>query len=91
LNSAGSLRYRSFRFVAYSNDYLPRHVHAFFEDAEAIIDLRDNRTVAIADRANAYSPKDLKKVKLKNVLRAAANNFDGLMALWEEIHGRQKS
>jgi hypothetical protein len=87
----GSLRYRSFRFVAYSNDHLPRHVHAFFEDAEVIIDLRDNRTVGIADRANAYSPKNLKKVKLKKVLRAAANNFDGLVALWEEIHGRQKS
>jgi len=76
----GSLRYRSFRFVAYSNDHLPRHVHAFFEDAEVIysndhlprhvhaffedaeviIDLRDDLTVAIADRANAYSPKDLK-------------------------------
>jgi Domain of unknown function (DUF4160) len=84
----GSLRYRSFRFVVYSNDHLPRHVHAFFEDAEVIIDLRDNRTVAIADRANAYSPKNLKKIKLKKVLRAAASNFDGLVALWEEIHGR---
>ena len=38
LNSVGLLRYRSFRFVAYSNDHLPRHVHAFFADAEVIID-----------------------------------------------------
>ena len=87
----GSLRYRSFRFVAYSNDHLPRHIHAFFEDAEVILDLRDDQTVAIADRVNAYSPKNLKKMKLKKVLQAAANNFDGLVALWEEIHGQGKS
>lgn len=87
----GSLRYRSFRFVAYSNDHPPRHVHAFFEEAEVIVDLRQNRTVAIADRANAYSPKNLNMVKLKRVLNAAADNFDQLVALWEDVHGSKKS
>ncbi len=87
----GSLRYRSFRFVAYSNDHLPGHIHAFFEEAEVIVDLRQNRPVAIADRANAYSPKNLNMVKLKRVLNAAADNFDQLVALWEDVHGSKKS
>jgi Domain of unknown function (DUF4160) len=82
-----SLRFDGVRFVIYSNDHPPRHVHGFHGETEAIVDLRRNRTVALANRIDAVRPANAKKSDVKKILRAAAQRFDDLVALWEDLHG----
>lgn len=49
----GSLRFGGIRFVVYSNDHLPRHIHAFLGGTEVIIDLHEDGDV---DWHNAEMP-----------------------------------
>jgi hypothetical protein len=83
----GSLRFDGILFVAYSNDHLPRHVHGFAGETEAIVDLRANGTVALAQRKDAIRPANAKRSEVKKILNAAALHFEELAALWERIHG----
>jgi hypothetical protein len=82
-----SLRFGGVLFVAYSNDQLPRHVHGFTGDTEAIVDLRMDGTVALAERNDAIRPANAKRRDVKKILNAAALHFEELAALWEVIHG----
>ena len=79
-----SLRFAGVRFVAYSNDHPPRHVHGFTGETEAIVELQ--RTVALARRGDAVRPANAKRSDVKKILRAAAEHFEELAALWEAIH-----
>jgi hypothetical protein len=85
----GSLRFGGIRFVVYSNDHLPRHVHGFAGETEAIVDLRLNGTVALAKRNDAIRPANAKRSDVKKILKAAAQHFEELAALWEDIHGEK--
>jgi hypothetical protein len=82
-----SLRFGGVRFVIYSNDHPPRHVHGFSGETEAIVDLRRDRTVALAKRADAVRPPSAKRSDVQRILQAAAAHFDELGVLWEAIHG----
>jgi Domain of unknown function (DUF4160) len=73
------------RFVLYPQDHVPRHAHALTGDTEIIIDLRPDRSVALADRDDAVRGK-AKKSDIQKVLRAAAEHFDILVAAWEQMH-----
>jgi len=84
-----SLRLGGVRFVIYSNDHPPRHVHGFRGETEAIVDLRRNRTVALANRDDAVRPANAKKSDVMKILKAAAERFDELSALWEGLHGEK--
>ena len=83
-----SLRFVGVRFVAYSNDHPPRHVHGFTGETEAIIDLRLDGTVALAKRDDAIRPANAKQSDVKKVLRAAGEHFEELAQLWEEARGK---
>ena len=48
------------------------------------MDLREDGTVALADRDDAVTGATRSEVK--KVLRAAALAFDRLVAVWEEMH-----
>ncbi len=52
----GSVRFNGIRFTAYTMDHEPRHVHGFYADIEAIVDLRLDGTVSLADRTDATRP-----------------------------------
>lgn len=84
----GSLRLDGVRFVAYSNDHPPRHVHGFASETEAIVDLRLDGTVALAERNDAVRPANAKRSDVKKILNAAALHFEELVGLWEEINGK---
>jgi len=84
-----SLRFGGVRFIAYSNDHPPRHVHGFTSETEAIVDLRPDGTVALAKRDDAIRPASAKRSDVKKILRAAAEHFEELAALWEAIHETQ--
>ncbi|MGA7460476.1 MAG: hypothetical protein WBW69_09630 [Candidatus Korobacteraceae bacterium] len=81
-----SLRLSGVLFVAYPQDHVPRHVHGFIEEAEVIVDLRMDRTVALADRPDAIRPGNAKRSSVRRVFRAAAGHFDDLVNLWEKMH-----
>jgi hypothetical protein len=82
-----SLRFGGVRFVAYSNDHPPRHVHGFSGDTEIIVDLRNDGYIALANRDDAIRPANAKRSDVKKVLKAAARHFDELAALWEKARG----
>jgi hypothetical protein len=78
-----SLRFGGVRFVTYSNDHPPRHVHGFSGETEAIVDLRRDGNVALAKRSDAVRPANAKRSDVKKILKAAMENFEELTALWE--------
>jgi hypothetical protein len=83
-----SLRFGGVRFVAYSNDHPPRHVHGFTGETEAIVDLRLDGTVALAQRNDTVRPANAKRSDVKKILSAAALHFEELVELWEEVRGK---
>jgi hypothetical protein len=83
-----SLRFGGIRFVAYTNDHPPRHVHGFCGETEAIVDLRADEAVSLASREDAVRPANAKRSDVRKILNAAAANFDELVAIWEAIHAR---
>jgi hypothetical protein len=72
--------------VAYPNDHLPRHVHGFTGETEAIVDLLLDGNAALAERADAVRPPNAKRSEVKKILSAAASHFDELVELWEKNH-----
>jgi len=84
----GSLKLDGILFVAYSNDHPPRHVHGFLSATEVIVDVRSKGTVALAERKDAIRPANAKRSEVKRILNAAAQHYDELATLWEEIHGK---
>lgn len=84
----GSLTFDGIRFVVYSNDHPPRHVHGFLSETEIIVDLRTDGNVALADRKDSVRPANAKKSDIRKILASAARHFEELVALWEEIHGK---
>lgn len=84
----GSLSFDGIRFVVYSNDHPPRHVHGFLAETQVIVDLLEDGNVALADRADAIRPGNAKRSDVRKILNAAAEHFDELAALWKGIHGQ---
>lgn len=82
-----SLRFDGIRFVVYSNDHPPRHVHGFLGETAVIVDLRTDGDVALADRKDAIRPANAARADVKKILHSAARHFDQLATLWEKIHG----
>jgi Domain of unknown function (DUF4160) len=78
-----SLRFSGVRFIVYSNDHPPRHVHGFADETETIIDLRPEGSVVLAKRGDAIRPANAKRSEVKKILKAATENFEELTALWE--------
>lgn len=83
----GSVRLSGVRFTAYTMDHEPRHVHGFYAEVEAIVDLLMDGAVSLADRTDAVRPGNGSKSDVRHVLVVAAQHFDELVALWEKHHG----
>ena len=86
-----SLRFSGVRFVAYSNDHPPRHVHGFYAGTEVIIDLLADGNVALAEREDVIRPASAKRSDVRKVLNAAAENFEELAVLWEAARGEKEN
>ena len=82
-----SIRFDGVRFVVYSNDHPPRHVHGFLGETEVIIDLRTDGNVGLAERGDAVRPANAKRSDVRRILRTAAQYFVFLTAFWEKVHG----
>jgi hypothetical protein len=88
-DGAGSLRFGGVWFIAYSNDHPPRHVHGFTGETRAIVDLRLDGTIALAERNDAVRPANAKRSDVKKILKAAALHFEELAALWQSMRGEE--
>jgi hypothetical protein len=84
----GSLRFDGVRFVAYPQDHEPLHIHGFYAETEAIVEVRKtpSKTVAVAKRIDAVRPGSARRSDVRYVLRVAATHVDELVQLWEEAH-----
>jgi hypothetical protein len=79
-----TVRVGEVRFRIYPQDHVPRHVHGLIGAGEVIVDLRDDGSVALANRRNAVSR--VTRTEVRRVLAAAATAFDRLAGTWEEMH-----
>jgi hypothetical protein len=57
-----------------------------YAGVEVIIDLLDDRAVALSGRADAIAPANAKRNDVKKMLNAAREHFDELVAAWEKMH-----
>jgi hypothetical protein len=73
-------------FQVFPYDHEPRHVHALYAGIEVIVDLLDDRSVALSERVDAIAPGDAKRSDVKKILNAARDHFDELVAAWEKMH-----
>ena len=83
----GSLDAGRVKFMAYPDDYEPRHVHGLIGGIggpEVIVELRLERTVCLARRVDAV--RGATRSDVRKVLAAAADRFDDLVLLWDSMH-----
>jgi hypothetical protein len=82
----GSIRLDGVRFVAWSDDHEPRHVHGFYADVEVIVDIQPD-SAKLSSRRYATWPPNSKTSDIQHVVRTAAKHAAVLNKLWEEARG----
>jgi hypothetical protein len=60
------------------------HVHGFYAEVEAIVELRLDGTVLLAGRKDAVRPRNGSKADARHVLAVASKHFDELIAFLEK-------
>jgi hypothetical protein len=81
-----SVRYQGVIFQLFPSDHEPRHAHGLYAGMQVIVELRPDRTVALARRPDAITPSGAKRSDVRKVLNVAAEHFDELVELWERMH-----
>ena len=81
-----TIRFDGVYFRVYPADHEPRHVHGEYAETVAIVDLREDGSVTLADRADRIIPANAKRSDVKKILRVALKNFDILAAIWGRMH-----
>jgi hypothetical protein len=74
------------RITVYPQDHVPRHVHVEVGEAQVIVELREDRTVALAKRTDAIRPADAQMNHVRDAIHLAAEFFDEAVKLWEKMH-----
>jgi Domain of unknown function (DUF4160) len=82
-----SIRLEGVRFVVYTMDHEPRHVHGFYAEVEVIVSLLADGNVSLARRTDGVRPGNGSRADVRHVLAVAARHFDQLVLLWEKHHG----
>lgn len=70
------------RFVIYTNDHLPAHVHAINSDGEAKINL-----VGADGDPELVWVVGMKRSSVRKVMRIVEANRDDYLEQWRKIHG----
>lgn len=81
-----TIRVGGVRFWLYPQDHGPVHAHGRYGETIAIVELRPNRTVALARRANRIVPRNAKRNDVRKILVAAAEHFTEIVDAWERMH-----
>lgn len=72
-------------FGFHPQDHHPIHAHGRYAETVAIVELRADRTVTLADRDDAIIPGDAKRSDVRKILEAAVDGFDEISAEWERM------
>jgi hypothetical protein len=83
----GSLRFAALLFCVYSRDRPPPHVHAYYGEMTAILDLAGGGGVKVSVRPRPVRPPNAKMGDIRRVLRAARMHEAELRELWRQTHG----
>jgi hypothetical protein len=81
-----TIRIEGVYFRVYPADHQPRHVHGEYAETVAIVNLGEDGSVTLADRADRIFPSNAKRSDVKKILKAAMKHFDMLVATWERMH-----
>jgi hypothetical protein len=81
---------RGVRFRIHPQDHHPIHAHGRYAETIAIVELRADGTVALANRDDAIIPGDAKRGDVRKILDAAADGFDEITAQWELMQGEDE-
>ena len=81
-----SVRIGGIIFQLFPVDHEPRHVHALYGNVRAVVDLLDDRTVALANRDDCIKPANAKRSDVNKILSTPSEHFDTLVAAWERMH-----
>jgi hypothetical protein len=87
----GSKTFDGVRFLAWSDDHDPIHVHGKYAGVEVVLDLypQERRVVAARRRRRNPNPLNAKKSDVAHILRTAEQNFDAILQLAEETWKRR--
>lgn len=75
------LRFAGLRFIIFSNDHEPAHVHVF-GDGEAKVNL-----LGPSGRPELVWVDGMKRSDVRRAMSTIADNQDLLLAHWNQIHG----
>lgn len=82
----GSIRIDGIRFIIYTEDHDPPHVHCNYAGVEIIVDLLPGAT-QLSRRKDAVRPYNAKQSDVHYLLRMAAQHSEQLLSFWRSIHG----
>lgn len=74
------------RFRIHPQDREPIHVHGRYAETVVIVELLADGTVQKGRRNDAIIPTDAKRTDVRKILETAAENYDRIVAAWEEMH-----
>ena len=74
------------RFRIYPQDHEPVHAHGRYAETIAIVELRADGSVVLAECDDAIIPTDAKRNDVRKILKEAAAAFNELVAAWEKMH-----
>lgn len=80
-----TVRVGGVRFRIHPQDHSPIHAHARYAETVAIVELRADGTVALAQRSDAITPPNAKSSDIRKVLDAASDYYDTISAAWERM------
>jgi len=70
-----------FRFMIFSNDHEPAHVHVFGQGGEAKLNLTGSHGVVLESAAG------ISRIDARRIVAEMQANKELLLAAWREIHG----
>ena len=85
----GSVRFDGVRFILWSHDHPPPHVHGSYADIEIVVDLLvEERAVRLSFRKDAKRPNNARRSDVNHILSTASEHFEELLAMWTVLHGK---
>ena len=88
-------REAGFRFVIYTNDHLPMHIHAFHGEEEAVFylgstlwttDEQGSDVLVVLEAPSLRENKSLKPANRRRALAILGREQQKLIEAWQEIH-----
>lgn len=86
-----TVRFGGVRFRVYPQDHEPIHAHGRYAETVAIVELRADGTIELADRDDAIIPLNAKRSDVRKILETARDHYDEIAAKWEQMKGENEN